>query len=128
MDIKEYVLSKAKEAKEGARSLAKASTGRKNSALLRMAEALKKHGRELIRGNAKDLAFARKKGLSKAMIDRLTLNEKRVKEMAQGLIEVAALPDPAGEIIRMWQRPNGMSVNAAWRAASGTLAQMSVSM
>ena len=75
-----------------------------------MAEALKKRSKELIRENAKDIAFAKKKGLSKAMIDRLTLNEKRVNEMAQGLIEVAALPDPVGEVLKMWQRPNGMTV------------------
>ncbi|MBS1127504.1 MAG: proA, partial [Nitrospirae bacterium] len=97
-------------AKEGARSIAKASSRQKNAALLKMAEALKKRSKELIRENAKDIAFAKKKGLSKAMIDRLTLNEKRINEMAQGLIEVAALPDPVGEVLKMWQRPNGMTV------------------
>ena len=110
MDIKAYVLAKAKEAKEGARSLAKASSKQKNAALLSMAEALRKRSKELMRENAKDIKFAREKGLSKAMIDRLALNEKRIHEMAQGLVEVAALPDPVGEIIRMWQRPNGMTV------------------
>jgi glutamate-5-semialdehyde dehydrogenase len=75
-----------------------------------MAEALRKRSKELIRENGKDITFARKKGLSKAMIDRLTLNEKRINEMAQGLIEVAALPDPVGEVLKMWQRPNGMTV------------------
>jgi glutamate-5-semialdehyde dehydrogenase len=110
MDIKEYVLSKAKEAKEGARSLARASSGQKNAALEKMAGALKKRSKELIRENARDIEFARKKGLSKALIDRLTLNDKRIGEMAAGLMEVAALPDPVGEIVRMWQRPNGMSV------------------
>ncbi len=110
MDIKAFVLSKAKEAKEGARSLARASSKQKNAALLRMAEALKKRSKELMRENTKDIAYAQKKGLSKAMIDRLSLNDKRIAEMAQGLQEVAALPDPVGEVIRMWQRPNGMSV------------------
>jgi glutamate-5-semialdehyde dehydrogenase len=110
MDIKEFVLAKAKEAREGARSLARASSKQKNDALLKMAEAIKKRSKELIKGNAKDVAFAKKKGLSKAMIDRLTLTQKRIDEMAQGLIEVAALPDPVGEITKMWQRPNGMSV------------------
>lgn len=110
MDIKEFVLSKAKEAREGARSLAKASSKQKNLALIRMAEALKKRSKELIKANAKDVLFAQKKGLSKAMIDRLTLTEKRVNEMSQGLVEVAALPDPAGEVLKMWQRPNGMTV------------------
>jgi glutamate-5-semialdehyde dehydrogenase len=107
MDIKAFVLAKAKEAKEGSRSIAKASSQQKNAALVKMAEALKKRSKELIRENARDIAFAKKKGLSKAMIDRLTLNEKRVNEMAQGLIEVA-LPDPR-EKSKMWQRPNGMT-------------------
>lgn len=110
MDIKEFVLAKAKEAKEGARSLAKASSKQKNVALIKMAEALQKRAKELLRENARDIAYATKKGLSKAMIDRLTLNDKRIQEMSQGLVEVAALPDPVGEVLRMWQRPNGMSV------------------
>jgi len=110
MDIKAYVLKKAKAAKEGARLLAKASSKEKNNALLKMAAALKKRKAELIKENKKDIAFAEKKGLSKAMIDRLALNDERINEMAQGLIEVAALPDPVGEVIRMWERPNGMVV------------------
>lgn len=110
MDIKEFVLKKAKEAKAGARSIANVTSEQKNRTLIKMAEALKKRSKELIKENAKDLVFAKKKGLSKAMIDRLTLNQKRINEMSQGLIEVAALPDPVGEVIRMWQRPNGMSV------------------
>lgn len=110
MDIKQFVVNKAKEAKEGARSLAKASSGQKNSALIKMAEALKNKAGELISENKKDIEYAEKKGLSNALIDRLTLNEKRIDEMAQGLVEVAQLPDPVGEITRMWQRPNGMTV------------------
>jgi len=110
MDIKAFVLNKALEAKEGARALAKASSKQKNAALIVMAEALKKRSKDLISENKKDIKYAEGKGLSKALIDRLTLNEKRVNEMAAGLIEVAALPDPVGEIIRMRQRPNGMTV------------------
>lgn len=110
MDIKQFVLNKAREAKEGARSLAKASSKQKNSALIKMAEALKSKAEELISENRKDIEYAEKKGLSKALIDRLTLNEKRIKEMSQGLVEVAQLPDPVGEITKMWQRPNGMTV------------------
>jgi len=110
MDIKKYVLDKALDARAGARALAKASSKQKNEALVRMAKALKKRAKELISANKKDIQYAKGKGLSKAMIDRLTLNEKRVDEMAQGLIEVSALPDPVGEVIRMRQRPNGMSV------------------
>jgi glutamate-5-semialdehyde dehydrogenase len=110
MDIKAFVLSRAEEAKEGARSLRKASSSQKNAVLVSMAEALKKRSKELKKENAKDIAYAREKGLSKALVDRLTLNDKRIHEMSQGLIEVAALPDPVGEVMKMWQRPNGMAV------------------
>jgi glutamate-5-semialdehyde dehydrogenase len=106
MDFKNYVYDLAVEAKAGARVLAKASSKQKNSALIKMAEALQERKKELIRENRKDIKFAEKKGLSKALIDRLTLNEKRINEMAQGLFEIAALPDPVGEIIKMWKRPN----------------------
>jgi glutamate-5-semialdehyde dehydrogenase len=110
MDIRKYVLNKALDAKEGARLIAKASSKQKNETLVMMAEALQKRSKELISENKKDIQYAEGKGLSKALIDRLRLTDKRVNEMAQGLIEVAALPDPAGEIIKMWKRPNGMTV------------------
>jgi glutamate-5-semialdehyde dehydrogenase len=110
MDISGYVLSKAEEARKGARSLAKVSSAQKNTALRKMAEAIRKRAKELQRENAKDVAYARKHGLSKAMIDRLALTGKRINEMAQGLEEVASLPDPVGEILGMRQRPNGMTV------------------
>ncbi len=110
MDMRQFVMRKAQAAREGARSLAAASAAQKDRALLRMAEALTQGASELIAENAKDIAFAEGKGLSKALVDRLTLNERRVAEMANGLREVAQLPDPAGEIVKMWQRPNGMTV------------------
>ena len=72
MDIKSFVLNKAREAKEGARAIAKASSEQKNSALIKMADAIKKKAKELQKANRKDIDFARKKGLTKAMIDRLT--------------------------------------------------------
>ena len=110
MDIKSYVVNLAMEARAGARTLAKASSTQKNNVLIKMAGALKAAASELISENKKDIEFAEKKGLSKALIDRLTLNDKRINEMSQGLLEVAQLPDPAGEILKMWQRPNGMTV------------------
>jgi glutamate-5-semialdehyde dehydrogenase len=110
MDISKYVMDKASEAKEGARALARALSGQKNAALMEMASALKKRAKDLITENKRDVQFAKEKGLSRALIDRLRLNEKRIDEMAKGLAEVAALPDPVGEITKMWQRPNGMSV------------------
>ncbi|MBI5408861.1 MAG: glutamate-5-semialdehyde dehydrogenase [Nitrospirae bacterium] len=110
MDIKSFVLQKAIEAKEGARAIAKVSSGQKNNTLIKMAEAVRKKAKELQRENRKDLASARKKGMSKAMIDRLTLTTQRIEDMAKGLLEIAALPDPVGEIVKMWRRPNGMEV------------------
>ena len=108
--MKSYVLKKACEAKQGARAIAKASSEQKNRALLKMAEVIKKKSSELQKENKKDLTAAKKKGLTIAMIDRLTLTPKRIDEMAQGLVEIAALPDPVGEITKMWQRPNGMTI------------------
>lgn len=110
MDIKSFVIKKAVEAKEGARALAKVSSGVKNDALIKMAETLLKKRKELQAANRRDISYAKKKGLSKAMIDRLTLTDNRISEMAQGLIEIAGLPDPVGEVLKMWTRPNGMIV------------------
>jgi glutamate-5-semialdehyde dehydrogenase len=110
MDIKQYVTDKAKRAKAASRALANISTEIKNNALLKMAKALEAESAKLMAENKKDLADAEKKGLSKAMIDRLALKEDRIKAMAVGLREVAALPDPVGEVLRMWRRPNGMQV------------------
>ncbi|RJR18067.1 MAG: glutamate-5-semialdehyde dehydrogenase [Nitrospiraceae bacterium] len=110
MDIKSFVLKKAREAKDGARGVARASSEQKNNALIKMAGALKKKAGDLKKANKKDIDAAKKKGLPGAMIDRLTLTDKRIDEMAQGLVEIAALPDPVGEITKMWQRPNGMMV------------------
>ncbi|GMT47454.1 MAG: gamma-glutamyl phosphate reductase [bacterium] len=110
MDIKNLVLQKALEASEGARALLKATVAQKNSALLKMAEAIVKNSDILKKENSKDIDFARDKGLSSALIDRLTLTDKRITEMAEGLRDVAALPDPVGEVTKMWQRPNGMTV------------------
>lgn len=120
MDIKDLILNKAKEARLGAKSLAKASSAKKNLVLIKMAAALKDKTAELIAANQKDIEYAKGKGLSPAMIDRLTLNEKRVAEMSEGLLEVAQLPDPVGEVLKMWQRPNGMTVGKM-RVPIGTI-------
>jgi len=110
MDIKHSVSEKAKKAKTAARALANVPTTVKNDALLRMAGELEKESSNLIAENKKDLAAAEQKGLSKAMIDRLTLNRERIAAMAAGLREVAALPDPVGEVLKMWRRPNGIQI------------------
>ncbi|GAQ93964.1 glutamate-5-semialdehyde dehydrogenase [Thermodesulfovibrio aggregans] len=110
MEIKQLVLSKAKEAKEASRLIGKASTDTKNKILLRMVEYLKQGKDELIKANKVDVEKAKEKGLSKALVDRLTLTDKRIDEMIKGLEEVIALADPVGEITKMWLRPNGMLV------------------
>jgi glutamate-5-semialdehyde dehydrogenase len=110
VDIKQFVSDKAQKAKAASRKLANISTEIKNSALFKMAAGLEKDAARLISENRKDLTEAEKKDLSKAMIDRLTLTPERIKAMSDGLREVAALPDPVGEVLRMWRRPNGMEV------------------
>jgi glutamate-5-semialdehyde dehydrogenase len=110
MDFKQYVTDKAKKAKAASRSLANISTETKNNALLKMAAGLEQASADLIAENKKDLAAAEQKGLSKAMIDRLMLNSDRIKAMSNGLREVAALPDPVGEVLGLRRRPNGMEV------------------
>ncbi len=110
MDIKHYVTDKAQKAKAASRALANLSTETKNNALLKMADGLEKESAKIISENRKDVTEAEKKGLSKAMIDRLTLTAERIKTMADGLREVAALPDPVGEVLTMRRRPNGMEV------------------
>ena len=110
MDIKAYIIEKGKMAKNGARRLATVSSSVKDKALFSMADAIEREGGRLKKENQKDIEYARTKGLSPALIDRLTINDKRIIEMAKMLREVAALPDPVGEIMRMWKRPNGMQV------------------
>ncbi|MDI1472453.1 MAG: glutamate-5-semialdehyde dehydrogenase [Thermodesulfovibrio sp.] len=108
--MKETILNKAMQAKDASRFIARASTDKKNKIILRMADYIKKKKDELIKANDVDVKNAEKKGLTKALIDRLTLNEKRIYEMIKGLEEVVNLPDPVGEITKMWLRPNGMLV------------------
>ncbi len=110
-DIKGYIRDTAREAKTAARSLAKISTTVKDRALIRMAETLEKRADEIILENKKDLEQGKGSGLNSAMLERLSLDKKRIGEMAKGLREVAALPDPVGEITKTWRRPNGMMVS-----------------
>jgi len=106
----EEVEEKARAAKEAARRLATLRTSVKNRALHAMADALLERKDYILQENAKDVRAAREAGYSEAFIDRLVLNEKRIRDMAEGLREVAALPDPVGEIVEGWRRPNGMEI------------------
>lgn len=107
---REEVLRKCEEAKRAADVLALASTDEKNRALFFMADGLEAETEAILEANARDVEQAKAKGTSKALIDRLTLTEKRVAEMAAGLREVAALPDPVGEAVAMFRRPNGLDI------------------
>lgn len=110
MDVKLQVRKIAKSAKTAGAALARCSSDQKNRALEEMAVELLKQSAYLVAENAKDLEYAQNAGLSSAMIDRLTLNEKTIAAMAGGLREVAALPDPVGKVTSMWRRPNGLLV------------------
>jgi glutamate-5-semialdehyde dehydrogenase len=110
MSIKEQVREIAIKTKTAANKLANISSEMKNRALIEMAEELIKKKDYLIKENAKDLDYAAENGLSSAMIDRLTLDDSTIKGMADGLVEVAALPDPVGKVTSMWRRPNGLRV------------------
>ncbi len=110
MTPQEYAYNLGKTANNIKRKLASISTEVKNNLLRRTAELLKERAEELKEANKKDLQLAEKKGYSKALLDRLALNEKRINGMIQVLNDVIALPDPVGEIISMWTRPNGLKV------------------
>ncbi len=111
MDVTAHVTAKARAAKEAARALALASTGAKNEALLQMARGLEEKVGPLLEANRADLARARAAGLTPAFLDRLTLSEGRIEGMAAGLRQVAALPDPVGETVEAWRRPNGIEIS-----------------
>ncbi|MFH1218078.1 MAG: glutamate-5-semialdehyde dehydrogenase [Pseudomonadota bacterium] len=108
--IQETIKKMAGQAKEAARKMTALSTESKNRVLLRMAEALEEQKVYIRRENEKDLAAGRAKGLSAAMLDRLNLSDKVMSSMINGLKEVAALPDPVGEVTEMVKRPNGIMV------------------
>jgi glutamate-5-semialdehyde dehydrogenase len=108
MTLTDYLIQKLTQAKAAAHALATLPTEVKNTALLAMADALEAHEAELLEANQLDLKAAVK--LGPAAIDRLTLTPIRIKEMATGLREVAALPDPVGQVFGLVRRPNGMQV------------------
>ncbi|MBQ1931644.1 MAG: glutamate-5-semialdehyde dehydrogenase [Lachnospiraceae bacterium] len=106
----EYLEKIGRQAKEAEVVLRTLSTSRKNEALYKAAEALEAAEEKLIVANAEDVRIAREKGMAAGLLDRLTLNPARVKGMADGLRQVAALEDPVGEVLSMKQRPNGLMI------------------
>ena len=110
MSIEKQVLKIAKDSKAASKELSNLSSRKKNDVLIKMSNELLNHAQLLKQENEKDMENAKEKGLSDAFIDRLTLSDSTVQAMAEGLRDVAALPDPVGEVTRMWRRPNNLLV------------------
>ncbi|NMG63847.1 glutamate-5-semialdehyde dehydrogenase [Azoarcus indigens] len=110
MDTQAYMEALGRQARAASRQLAAASTDAKNRALRAMAAAVRAQRESLLAANARDLEAARAAGLDAALIDRLALTDKVIATMAEGLEQVAALPDPVGEITDMKRRPSGIQV------------------
>jgi glutamate-5-semialdehyde dehydrogenase len=104
------VTQKGKIAKAAAHKLSLASSKIKNDALARMADALDKNAKAILDANSVDLNAGEKKGLSRTLLDRLALDGKRIKGMIEGLNVVKSLPDPIGEVLSEWKRPNGLKI------------------
>lgn len=110
IDIKTYMESVGREARRASRLVARADTAAKNEALTLMADAIRRDERQLLTANAKDVEAARNRGLDPAMIDRLALTPKSIDSMAEGLLQIAALAEPVGEISELKYRPSGIQV------------------
>ncbi|MEA1961083.1 MAG: glutamate-5-semialdehyde dehydrogenase [Bacillota bacterium] len=109
--LQEMLVAQGIQAKKAARFLATASTHLKNEALLFMADQLETRASEIIAANEIDLQQGKEQGLTTALLDRLALNEERIRGIAQGIREIVALPDPVGELIDASKRPNGLDVS-----------------
>jgi len=110
MTIEEEMRTIGEKARDAAFILKNASTDSKNKALLKMADELEKQVDKIIERNKVDLENAKKNDLEQAKVDRLVLNSGKIHKIAEGLREIAALPDPINEVISMWRRPNGMDI------------------
>lgn len=104
------LISMGQKAKEASYELGVASPGQKNQALTFMAEELIKAKEEIIKANEIDRQNAIKKGITDALLDRLSLDDSRIEAMAQGLLDIVKLQDPVGEVTNMWQMPNGLQI------------------
>ncbi|MCS7262879.1 MAG: glutamate-5-semialdehyde dehydrogenase [Aquificaceae bacterium] len=110
MEVTEYARAKVELARSVLRRLTSISTQVKNQALIRAGELLQERKEFLIQENQKDVEYAKSQGLPPALVDRLLLNDRRIEAMVKVLRDVASLPDPVGEITRMWTLPNGLQV------------------
>jgi glutamate-5-semialdehyde dehydrogenase len=111
MSLKDTIEDLGRRARAASKELAQLSSAQKNAGLLAMADELLASQEALLAANAQDVERARKEGLSGAMLERLTLTASRVAAMAEGIRTVAALPDPVGQAITRWTRPNGIEIS-----------------
>lgn len=111
MDYLSELTAKGKSAKQAGRRLATLSTAIKNKALVSMADALEQEYASILTANVIDVENGRGKGLPESMLDRLRLTESRIQAMAEGLRQIAALPDPIGEVLSQVHRPNGLEIS-----------------
>lgn len=104
------LMIKGEKAKQASYKLSNLSSIIKNNALVEMARLLVEKREQILSANSLDVDAAKNKGISGALIDRLTLNPERIEGMANGLLQISALPDPIGEVVSMWKRPNGLQI------------------
>ena len=109
-DLQALMLDLGRRARKASRVLALAPPEQKSRALIAAAEAMRGRMPELLEANALDMAKGRAKNLAPSMLDRLSLDEKRIGSMAQSLIDIAALPDPVGRVLETFERPNGLKI------------------
>jgi glutamate-5-semialdehyde dehydrogenase len=110
MTVMQEIRTKGELARKAARVLSTLNAAIKNEALLAIARALEERQEAILAANARDMAAGREKGLSRALLDRLLLNDKRIQDMAASVRALVALPDPVGEITSMWTQPNGLQI------------------
>jgi len=109
-DLTEHMHKMGAQAAQAARQLATASSETKNDSLHKAAAYLRQNAEQILAANAKDLALAKEKRLNAARIDRLVLDAARVEAIAQAIEEIITLPDPVGDVIGEWHRPNGLDI------------------
>jgi glutamate-5-semialdehyde dehydrogenase len=110
MNIQHYMQELGQQARHASRAMAKADTNAKNQALLLIADAIQREANALLSANQQDVAAAKASGMDDAMLDRLTLTEKSIANMAEGLRQIANLPDPIGEMSDFKYRPSGIQI------------------
>ena len=118
--ITEQIHEMGRQARAAAHALSQLSSEKKDSILRAMAQGLRDHAPDILSENAKDIAAGEAKGLSSAMLDRLRLDEKRLEAIADALEHVATLPDPVGQVLDDWHRPNGIRIEQV-RVPIGTI-------